>query len=104
MFKVHDDVQLMKNVSDKMKMSIAEDIMVGENPFIIDTTSGFQLKVEKLVIFIIFNFFKAFVFTLTRGLQGRAAVRDPLLFEMKNKTIVTKIKPFYCEKSYKDIK
>ncbi|KAG8197517.1 hypothetical protein JTE90_007255, partial [Oedothorax gibbosus] len=45
--EVYSEVELMKNVSNRMKMSIAEDIMVGENPFIIDTTSGFQLEVEK---------------------------------------------------------
>ncbi|GFS88435.1 uncharacterized protein NPIL_89921 [Nephila pilipes] len=45
--EAHGQIDLMKNVTDKMKMSIAKDLMVGENPLVISSSSGFELKVEK---------------------------------------------------------
>ncbi|GFX63848.1 uncharacterized protein TNCV_5033171 [Trichonephila clavipes] len=43
----HDQIDLMKNITNRMKMSIAKDLMVGEDPLTIDSSSGFELKVEK---------------------------------------------------------
>ncbi|GFR03885.1 uncharacterized protein TNCT_440421, partial [Trichonephila clavata] len=45
--EAHDQIDLMKNITDRMKMSIAKDLMVGEDPLTIDSSSGFELKVEK---------------------------------------------------------
>ncbi|GIX94092.1 uncharacterized protein CDAR_394601 [Caerostris darwini] len=45
--KVHDQTELIRNVTNKMKMSIAKDLMVGEDPLVISSNSGFELKVEK---------------------------------------------------------
>ncbi|CAL1301078.1 unnamed protein product [Larinioides sclopetarius] len=45
--EVRDQTELMKNITERMKMSIAEDLMVGEDPLVVESTSGFQLKVEK---------------------------------------------------------
>ncbi|XP_055951689.1 uncharacterized protein LOC129987779 [Argiope bruennichi] len=45
--EVHEQTELMKNITNRMKMSIAKDLMVGENPLVVEATSGFQMKVEK---------------------------------------------------------
>ncbi|GFS42898.1 uncharacterized protein TNIN_93671, partial [Trichonephila inaurata madagascariensis] len=45
--EAHDQIDLMKNITNRMKMSIAKDLMVGEDPLTIDSSSGFELKVEK---------------------------------------------------------
>nr|XP_042904172.1 uncharacterized protein LOC107445474 [Parasteatoda tepidariorum] len=45
--EINGQVKQMKNITDELKKDILKDIMVGETPLVVDTSSGFQLQVEK---------------------------------------------------------